>query len=243
MKALCVIPARYASSRLPGKPLLELNGRTLLGRVWDAVNAMDLFDKIIIATDDDRIMSYCRREGIDAIMTSPDHPSGTDRVAEVAMEMGQFDVVVNVQGDEPEVSKDMLAALLTLMNKGGVDIATPVVCAEPQALSDPNRVKVVLDVQDRALYFSRAGIPFPREEATPLEVLCHVGVYAFKRGPLLEVVGLPVGRLEQIEKLEQLRWLEAGYQIHCIKGHWRYGGIDTQDDARAYIEYLNSKEA
>ena len=240
MKALCVIPARFASSRLPGKPLLDLHGRTLIGRVWDAVQDLELFERTIVATDDERILSYCRKEGIDAMMTSPDHPSGTDRVAEVAKEMADYDIIVNVQGDEPEVSHDMLKTLVSLVREEGVDIATPVVESGHSALSDPNRVKVVLDGDGRALYFSRAGIPYPRNEAMGGHVLCHVGVYAFKRDVLLQVVNLPEGQLEKVEKLEQLRWLEGGYRIHCVSGDWKYGGIDTPEDAQAYIQYLIS---
>ena len=247
MKTLAVIPARLGATRLPRKPLRLLAGRPLVVRVWERVSGMAVADRCVIATDSAEVAEAARSNGADAVLTSPDHPSGTDRVAEVARQKGftDFERIVNIQGDEPFVSADAVRGAIAAV-KGETHIGTAAVLATPAILAEPSVVKVVASDDGRAMYFSRAPIPFLREPKDQTEsallrqrVWQHVGVYAYTRAALDLWVSLPPHPLERIERLEQLRPLAAGMAIGValIPGPLR-SGIDTESDlARANSEW------
>ena len=241
-RALGVIPARLGSSRLPRKPLHRLAGRPLVEWVWRRVVDMDLFDAVVVATDSEEVAAAARAFGARVALTDPGHPSGTDRVAEVARSapfLG-YAHVVNVQGDEPFVRRDHVAAALDLVVDGGWDVgtvATPI--ASAAEWREPSVVKVVRGDDGGALLFSRAPVPHPRD-AEPGEgampdgpFLRHVGVYAYRREALLRWVALPEGALERLERLEQLRPLAAGIRIGVAVGEPARGGVDTPADAES----------
>lgn len=247
MKALAVIPARLGATRLPRKPLRLLAGRPLVVRVWERVSAMDVADRCVIATDSDEVAAAARANGADVVLTSPEHQSGTDRVAEVARqgEFTRFSVIINVQGDEPFISADAVRGAVRKVS-GDVQIGTAAVQATAAVLDESGIVKVVTADDGRALYFSRAPIPFLREprDAADAAVLRtrvwqHLGVYAYRREALSRWVRLPPHPLEQIERLEQLRPLAAGMPIGValIPGPVP-AGIDTETDlAKANSEW------
>ncbi|MBS0614025.1 MAG: 3-deoxy-manno-octulosonate cytidylyltransferase [Proteobacteria bacterium] len=217
-----VIPARFASSRLPGKPLLDLCGKPMIQWVWERARASGATE-VIIATDDERIATTCRAFGAEAEMTAATHLSGTDRLAEVAARRGFADerIVINVQGDEPLILPQSIAALAqALHQRADCDIATPVARFESAAQwQDPNCVKAVRDLDGRALYFSRAPIPWPRDAvpgSLPGEAWHHIGLYAYRVRSLRQFAAHSPGALELIEKLEQLRALEHGMRIHLL---------------------------
>lgn len=237
---LGVVPARLASSRLPEKPLHAIAGRPLLEWVWRRAVSFGLFDTVVIATDSERVADAARSFGATVEMTSADHPSGTDRVAEVAhMERyAAHGIVVNVQGDEPFLRRDHVAAAIGLVREGGWALAT---VAAPIASAAEWReaavVKVVRADDGAALYFTRAPVPFRRDGEPGADdfatgaYLRHVGLYAFRRDALLRWVALPEGRLERIERLEQLRPLAAGMRMGVAVGARAEGGVDTPEDA------------
>ena len=247
MKTLAVIPARLGATRLPRKPLRLLGGRPLVVRVWERIAAMEVAERCVIATDSEEVASAARQNGAEAVLTSANHPSGTDRVAEVASrpEYANYDAILNVQGDEPFISADAVRGALRML-RGEVQVGTAAVSASTAVLSEPSVVKVVVSDGGRALYFSRAPIPFLREskdadDAALLRerVWQHIGVYAYTRGALAQWVALPAHPLERIERLEQLRPLAAGWAIgvELIEGPLRRG-IDTEGDlARANSEW------
>jgi len=241
MKTAIVIPARYASSRLPAKPLLRETGKYLIQHVYERA-CESKADTVIVATDDARIFQAVESFGGNVVMTRQDHPSGTDRVAEVAANL-DADIIVNVQGDEPMIEPgalDMLARLLD-QDRGAkmATLATPIATLE--LLRDPNCVKVVCDKQGRALYFSRSPIPRARDwddcmlAADPPHFYQHVGLYAYRREFLLKLAAMPPSSLEQIEKLEQLRVLQAGYEILVGVIDEPTFGIDTPEDYAAFV--------
>jgi 3-deoxy-manno-octulosonate cytidylyltransferase (CMP-KDO synthetase) len=232
---IAVIPARYASSRLPGKPLREIDGVTMVERVWRSVGRAHGIARVIVATDDERIAAVVRGAGGEALMTSDRHPSGTDRVAEVARQ-ARAAVYVNVQGDLPFIEPADLDALVTpMLAERGLamaTLATPIV--DDAEWHNPNVVKVVCDGRGNALYFSRARIPFPRAGGRPHQALRHIGVYAYRRGFLLKFAAMRPAALEGIEMLEQLRALENGYQIRVVTSVAPSLEVDTAEDlARA----------
>jgi 3-deoxy-manno-octulosonate cytidylyltransferase (CMP-KDO synthetase) len=241
MKTLAVIPARLGATRLPRKPLRLLAGRPLVVRVWERVTAMGLADRCVIATDSEEVAAAATQNGAEAVLTRASHPSGTDRVAEVVAQrkFRGFDLILNVQGDEPFVSADAVKGALSMV-RDEVTIGTAAVRAQPAILTEPSVVKVVVADNGRALYFSRAPIPFLREtrdsgDAAALRerVRQHIGVYAYTRDALAAWVKLPVHPLERIERLEQLRPLAAGWAIGVADieaaGPLRRG-IDTEGD-------------
>ena len=250
MKVLAVIPARYASTRFPGKPLALLGGHSIIERVWHRVNRADGIDNAVVATDDERICDHMERmagEG-SVMMTSDQHRSGTDRCGEVLDRMEKqgdiYDIVINVQGDEPFVEPSQLEALTACFDDPSVQIATlatPI--ASTEELLSPNNVKVVCGDNGKALYFSRQPIPYrrgvePERWLDEGQYLKHVGIYAFRSKALHEVCRLEAGVLEEAEKLEQLRWLAAGYTIHVALTDHANIGIDTPGDLAAAEEYL-----
>lgn len=247
MKTLAVIPARLGATRLPRKPLRLLAGRPLVVRVWERVAAMEVADRCVIATDSEEVAAAARKSGAEAVLTSAAHQSGTDRVAEVARrsEFDGFDAVLNVQGDEPFISVDAVRGALGMLGRD-FEVGTAAVHATPAILSEPSVVKVVAADDGRALYFSRAPIPYLREsknadDAAQLHdrVWQHVGVYAYTARALVRWVELPAHPLERIERLEQLRPLAAGFAIGValVSGPLRRG-IDTETDlAQANSEW------
>lgn len=238
MRVLAIIPARYASTRFPAKPLAVLGRRCIIEWVYRAVSAA--IDDVVVATDDRRIADAVEAFGGRVVMTSSEHRCGTERCAEALLRVGQdYDVVINVQGDEPFVSAEQLRGLVAMFEDESVDIATlatPITEHEGVAtLEDPNVVKVVMSQTGRALYFSRSPIPFVRgcsvESAVAKGIYYrHVGIYGFRASTLSEVVALEASSLEQLESLEQLRWLDAGYNMKVGITHHRSIGIDTPED-------------
>jgi 3-deoxy-manno-octulosonate cytidylyltransferase (CMP-KDO synthetase) len=238
MRIAAIIPARYHSTRLPAKPLQKLGGKSIIEWVYSAVKAV--VEDVVVATDDVRIAAEVERFGGCAIMTSEAHRSGTDRCAEALTKMGgDYDIVVNVQGDEPFIRREHIEALIACFNNPETEIATltkPMTSAEDMAdIHNPNSVKVVTDLRGRALYFSRAAIPFQRdveqsEWSKHHTYLKHIGIYAFRAQTLRDVTSLDTSSLEQTEKLEQLRWLEHGYYISVAKTPYATMGIDTPED-------------
>jgi len=234
MKAVGVIPARWASSRFPGKALAPIAGVPMIQRVWEGARSAKTLRGVIVATDDERIADACRGFGADVWLTRADHATGTDRLAEVALALGD-DIVVNVQGDEPLIEGFAVdAAVEALLEDPDVPMSTLVHAAEREAEDDPNRVKVTLDRRGFALYFSRSRIPARRAEGRATRVWQHVGIYAYRRPFLLDFVALAPGELERAEGLEQLRALEHGHRIRCavIEG-WRGAAVDVPADVAA----------
>ena len=244
--ALGVIPARLGSERLPRKPLYPLAGRPLIRWVWDRVRTFPVLDTVVVATDSPEVVDACREFGAEAVLTEASHESGTERVAEVAgrAEFSGYDVVVNIQGDEPFITEEQVAGAAARV-EGGWDVGTvaaPVRTLE--AWRDPSVVKVVRNGRGGALYFSRAPIPHSRgrepsaaELASPL-YLRHIGVYAYTVDALERWVAAPPSELERLERLEQLRALEAGLQIGVTMVEAVDGGVDTPEDARRAEERL-----
>jgi 3-deoxy-manno-octulosonate cytidylyltransferase (CMP-KDO synthetase) len=243
--SVAVIPARYASTRLPGKPLLNRTGKYLIEHVYEQVSRARRLSKVIIATDDRRIYEAVESFGGCAAMTRDDHVSGTDRVAEVAAAMNA-DIVVNVQGDEPEIEPDNIDRLVDLLAQShDCDMAT-LACPFPAGAdpADPNAVKVVVDAGGRAIYFSRSPIPYPRDDKTLAAhrdaFLLHIGIYAYRREFLLRLATWPAGRLERIEKLEQLRVLERRVGIAVGLVERAAVGIDTPADYEAFVKRIQT---
>lgn len=241
--AIAIIPARYASTRLPGKPLLVLGGKTMIERVWERASRATKISRVIIATDDERIMQAAADFGAEVVMTRSEHRSGTERVAEVAATKAHKgeEIFVNVQGDEPLVEPSAIDTLVEAVESDeSVLVATLMVpIAKPASIMDPNVVKVILDFDDNALYFSRAPIPWVRDRDSPVHVqhMKHLGLYAFRRAALLDFPTLPLGDLERIEQLEQLRWLENGYKIRVAETHHDSISVDVPEDV-PHIEEL-----
>jgi 3-deoxy-manno-octulosonate cytidylyltransferase (CMP-KDO synthetase) len=242
-KVVVVIPARYGSTRLPGKPLVSLNGQPMIQRVYTRAKSARRVDRVIVATDDERIVKAVTSFGGEARMTRADHRTGTERVAEVAAHI-EGDVFVNVQGDEPlldpEAVDTAVAALLEDPEAAVATVATPIKI--PADIMDPNVVKVVLDFDDNALYFSRAPIPWVRDTGNSIQVrhLKHLGLYVFQRDALLEYPTLPQGELERIEQLEQLRWMENGTKIRIAEVEHDAVSVDVPEDV-ARVEKLLQK--
>ncbi|MBU6300238.1 MAG: 3-deoxy-manno-octulosonate cytidylyltransferase [Verrucomicrobia bacterium] len=240
---LAVIPARWSSSRFPGKPLELIAGKPLVQHVWERCRECSRLDDIVIATDDVRIRDAALAFGADARMTRPDHPSGTDRIAEVAALYPSHDRIINVQGDEPLVSPALIDRLaLTLHEQPDLPMVTAANPIEDEfLLDDPNVVKTVLTLAGDALYFSRSRIPFPRTRDVPgLRTLRHKGIYGYRRDFLLRFVAWPPGILEQTESLEQLRALENGARIRVLLTDDDAPGVDTPEQARIVAQLINA---
>lgn len=238
MKAACIIPSRYASTRLPGKPLRLIAGKTLVHRVYERACLAKVPETVIVATDHEEIEKEVKSFGGHVVMTSVNHPTGTDRLAEVAAKLPQYDIIVNVQGDEPLIDPDVIDRLAQdLMDHEDLDMATVATPLRKDEYEDPSAVKVVVNQKGEALYFSRSLIPFPRHEFSvpPLE---HVGIYAYRRDFLLAYAKMEQTPLEKTESLEQLRALEMGYKIGVIPVETEDIGIDTEADLKKANEYF-----
>ncbi len=262
MKSVIVIPARLESTRLPRKLLLSQTGQSLLRHTYDSASRSRKAEQVIVAADDPEIVAEVESFGGTAMLTDPNHVCGTDRIAEIAQKLTQYDLFINVQGDEPEISADAIDMAIELLqgpSSNGSDesqqavpmstLATPI--RDRSQLEDPNCVKVVIDSQDRAMYFSRSPIPHPRtwndslldvsprsssvESPQPANFLQHVGLYGYRREFLLKIPSLPVPPMEPIESLEQLRVLYAGYPIKVGIIDHPITGIDTAEDYAAFV--------
>jgi 3-deoxy-manno-octulosonate cytidylyltransferase (CMP-KDO synthetase) len=236
MKAIAVIPARLASTRLPRKMLREISGMPLIGVVYEAVRSSPDLADVIIATDSDEILSVCRQHDWNAQMTSSQHRSGTERVHEISRRVSA-DVYINVQGDEPLVRAEQLASLLQVMENPAAQVGTLMTPAADIDIPSPNAVKVVTDLAGRALYFSRATIPFDRDSTSP-RYFKHLGLYAYRKSALDRFVTLPESSLEKAERLEQLRFLENGIPIYVGETPYDSIGVDTEEDLQRAIEIL-----
>lgn len=248
MKFVIIIPARYQSTRFPGKPLAMLGGKPVIQRVYE--KALSVLQDVYVATDDDRIFQAVESFGGKAVMTRSDHKSGTDRIQEAAEKIGgDFDVIINIQGDEPFVHVSQIETLMHLFDDATTQIGTlgkpfDTSCGMAN-VDNPNSPKIVTDKNGFALYFSRSVIPYVRgeEHATWHEsfpYLKHLGVYAYRRKVLREVTFLPQSALEKAESLEQLRWLENGYRIRVGKTDIETVGIDTPEDLVKAEEFLKA---
>ena len=236
-----MIPARYASSRFPGKALAPLAGRPLIQHVYERAAGARYLSHLLIATDDERIAAAARTFGAAVRMTRADHPSGTDRVAEAAS-ADRAELVVNIQGDEPLIDPAAIdAAVLGLLEAPEIPMGTlKKLIEDPAELSNPNVVKVVTDRSGNALYFSRSRIPYVRAGAEQAPCYKHVGLYVYRREFLLAYPQLPVGPLERAEKLEQLRALENGYRIRVVETEYESRGVDTPEDLKAVEKLLQA---
>jgi 3-deoxy-manno-octulosonate cytidylyltransferase (CMP-KDO synthetase) len=240
---LAVIPARYASARFPGKPLAPIAGKPMIQHVIERIRRAQTVSRVVVATDDDRIRKAVEEFGGEAILTRHDHRSGTDRVAEVATHVAA-EIYLNVQGDEPLINPAAVDALISAMKEDdAIQIVTPCVAiSQPNEIMDPNVVKVVLDFEGNALYFSRAPIPWVRDtKATVAHHLKHIGLYAVRRDALMEYPTLPPGELEHIEQLEQLRWLENGFGIRVIETEYDAVSVDVPADIQRVEKLLREQ--
>ena len=236
MKALCIIPARYASTRLPCKPLKDICGKPMICRVYERAKLARSVDEVIVATDDERILRAVEFNHGRAMMTRADHKTGTDRLAEVAEKFTDVDIIVNVQGDEPLIESSLIDELIAQFDDENLQMATVAVDLDDEdEMKNPNNVKVVIDKKNNALYFSRSLIPYPRNVGKS-KVFKHIGIYAYRRNFLLEYSKMPSTPLEESESLEQLRALENGYKIRVIKSDCKFIGVDTEEDLKRVNE-------
>ncbi|MGA8765365.1 MAG: 3-deoxy-manno-octulosonate cytidylyltransferase [Candidatus Sulfotelmatobacter sp.] len=239
MKSVAIIPARLASTRLPRKMLREIAGRPLIGVVYEAVRSSPLLAEVIVATDSAEILEVCRENKWRAQLTSATHRSGTERVHELSNSIAA-DVYVNVQGDEPLTRAEHIATLLEVMKDPAVQVGTVKTLCSEAGINNPNAVKVLTDSNGRALYFSRAAIPFDRDGAKP-RYFKHLGMYAYRKAALDRFVTLPESALEKTERLEQLRFLQNGIPIYVGETPYDTVGVDTEEDLQRVIEILNER--
>lgn len=244
MKILGIIPARYQSSRFPGKPLIDLKGKSMIQRVYEQCQKAALLAEVVVATDDQRIYDHVTSFGGKVTMTSSEHPSGTDRCGEVAKDYPGFDVFVNIQGDEPLIEPRQIDQLCQLFENKDVQIGTLAKkIDDPKILSNPNRIKIALGNNNRALYFSRSPIPYMQgvEMENWLrsnDYYRHIGIYAYRSQVLAEIIDLTPTDLEKQESLEQLRWLFYGYHIQVGFSEYETPNIDTPEDVDEVMKLL-----
>lgn len=247
MKIIAIIPARLASSRFPEKVLADIEGKSMIQRVFEQVSLVQGLSQVLIATDHPKVVEHVHAFGGEAVLTDPDLPSGTDRCAEALTKItGEFDYIINVQGDEPCIHPEVLEELIKVLDYK-TEIATlmnPILSIDE--LIDPNVVKVVPTLRKQALYFSRQAVPYQRD--VPMEdwlqqakYYRHVGVYAFRADILEQLVKIPVSLLENLEKLEQLRWLGFGYKIKLVETSLRSIGVDQPEDVAKVVAYLHGE--
>ncbi|MBK9108097.1 MAG: 3-deoxy-manno-octulosonate cytidylyltransferase [Saprospiraceae bacterium] len=242
-KTIALIPARFDSTRLPGKLLLPLGDKSILKSVYDRALLCKTLDTVAVVTDHPEIFKHVQSWGGNVYMSDPQHQSGTDRIAEIAAQLHEFSYVVNLQGDEPFMEPMAVDYLMEIMVASKASIGTLISRINTTAdFMNPNVVKVVRNIFGSALYFSRASIPFHRDlppDITNHEIFRHIGLYIFERETLLKITKTPVSNLESIEKLEQLRWLEQGYQIITAQMDLQSFGIDTQSDYDAAVKRIS----
>lgn len=243
MKVICVIPARYASTRLPGKPLSMICGKPMIQRVYEQACKAEVPGEVVVATDHELVFNAVKAFGGNVLMTSPDHPSGTDRLAEVALNYPDVDVIVNVQGDEPMIPPEVIDDLANAFEDDeNLSMATLKVEMQSEDYDNPAAVKVVTDLNGYALYFSRSQIPYPRNMPADYKVFKHVGIYAYRRDFLLKYAALTPTPLERAESLEQLRALENGYKIKVLESDFQGVGVDTPEDLARVNEIFAKAE-
>ena len=244
MKVLCVIPGRYSSTRLPGKPLAMIAGKPMIQHVYERACRALLPQEVVVATDSKIVADAVKGFGGKVMMTSPDHPSGTDRLAEVALSYPDIDVIVNVQGDEPMIPPEVIDKLAQAFEDDkDLNMTTLKTLMGEEEYNNPNAVKVVTDQNGYALYFSRSLLPYPRNKTADFKVYKHVGIYAYRRSFLLSYAAYEPTPLEQIEGLEQLRVLENGQRIKVLESKFQGIGIDTQEDLDAINALFTRMEA
>lgn len=243
IKCCGIIPARYSSTRFPGKPLAQILGKPMFWHVYERARQCPELDRVVIATDDNRIFEAAQSLDVPAIMTRSDHESGTDRVHEAAclLKIPDAGVVVNIQGDEPLLDPEMVSLLIRPFADPEISVTTLVHPMGPESAENPDRVKAVFAPDQRALYFSRAPIPYPRDVLSA-SYFCHIGLYGFRKSALDRFVSLPPGRLEQMEKLEQLRLLENGIGIHVEITENKSMSVDRPEDLQQVIAVLEQRQ-
>lgn len=247
IRATGIIPARFASTRFPGKPLIDLAGKTMLQRVYEQCQKSNALERIIIATDDERIFKHAEGFGAEVCLTNPQHPSGTDRCAEVSTSMNiSSSVIVNIQGDEPLINPQQITDLVECFKDPKTQIATLIKKIEKQeVLFNPNTPKVIVDAEQFAIYFSRETIPHLRniDKSNWLKshtFYQHIGIYAYQKNVLAEITQLSPSTLEKAESLEQLRWLEHQYKIKTATTQAETYAIDTPDDVQLVLDILTT---
>lgn len=232
-----IIPARFASTRFPGKPLADIDGKSMIQRVYEQASLSKYLDVIVVATDDERIYDHVLSFGGKAVMTASHHPSGTDRCFEALTLLGEgYEYVINIQGDEPFIVPEQIDELAIVLKEGGVEIATQMIAvSDYESLFDKGEVKIVLNDKMEGMYFSRMVIPYlkgvdEKEWHMHHSYYRHVGMYAYRSNILAQITKLPVSSLEKAESLEQLRWVEKGYKIKCVPTTYESHCIDTPED-------------
>lgn len=244
---VAIIPSRYASTRFPGKPLIDIMGKTMIQRVYEQTAKSKRIDKVVIATDDERIAEHVRSFGGHVVMTAESHPSGTDRCWDAVQQLEEnYDYIINVQGDEPFIDPGQVDELAAVLD-GEVELATQMMKVDRhEILFDINEAKIVVNANNEAIYFSRMAIPYLKgveQQDWHLHhtYYRHVGIYAYRRDVLEKITRLPVSALEKAESLEQLRWLENGYKIKCGLTSFSSHGINTPEDLEKVLKLVNLK--
>lgn len=244
MKILGIIPSRYGSSRFPGKPLIDLAGKSMIQRVYEQAKKCADFTTVVVATDDQRIYDHVMHFGGEVLLTSQHHKSGTERCGEVIKDYAAYDIVVNIQGDEPLIQPEQLSTLIALFKDEKVEIGTLVKKMTTTAdIRNPNRIKVVLDAAKNGIYFSRSPIPHianvPHDEwLNKTDFYKHIGIYAWRLQTLQKILALPTSALEQLESLEQLRWIYNGFKIKTAETFIETPNIDAPEDVAAVLDLL-----
>lgn len=242
MKKICLIPARYDATRFPGKLMKNLGGKAVIRYSYEAVDETGLFDEVMVVTDSSVIFTEITAAGGKAIMSRNRHESGSDRIAEVAADI-DADIIVNVQGDTPFVSKEVLEKLLAQFDDPTVQVASPMrIISDKDEIIDPNFVKVVVDKQMNSLLFSRSVIPYPRDEGIPATYYKHIGIYAFRKQALLDFTKWPVSMLESAEKIECLRYLENGIRLRMVLVDYMGVEIDSPEDLEKAEAFVAAKK-
>lgn len=242
---LGIIPARFASTRFPGKPLIDIKGKSMVQRVYEQASKSRSLDRVVVATDDQRIYDHVTAFGGLAVITRDDHPSGTDRCKEALEKVGEdYQYIINIQGDEPFIDPSQIDTLAAVLQDGIAELATLIIpVSDSAALFDEGEVKVTLNTAMEALYFSRMVIPYLKGAAKDEwhlhhKYYRHVGMYAYRRDVLDQITRLPVSSLEQAESLEQLRWLEHGFKIKCAVTHFDSHCVDTPEDVEKVLRLM-----
>ena len=243
MNIIGIIPARFASTRFPGKPLIDIGGKSMIQRVYEQCKKASSLADVIVATDDERIAKHVQSFGGKVVMTNTAHQSGTDRCAEVLEQYtNPCDAVINIQGDEPFINPDQINALAAVFNNPQTQLATmkKQLSAESD-IQNPNMVKVICNLNGDAIYFSRSPIPYRRNHDTEVVYFKHIGIYGYSASALRQITKLPLSALEKAENLEQLRWIENGYRITLVETHTENIAIDTPDDLASVEKYLKTE--
>lgn len=242
MKIICIIPARFASTRLPGKPLADVAGKPLIVRVYEQAIKAKIPATVVVAVDDERVFAAVEKAGGKAVMTAKNHLNGTDRIAEAAGHYPDADVIINIQGDEPLIDPLLIDRLAKLfIEDPELKMATVKTLILEEEKSEPGNVKVITDKNDFAIYFSRSLIPYPRNDMG-LPAYKHIGIYAYRRDFLLQYAKMQPTQLEQTESLEQLRAIENGYKIKVIEADKRFIGVDTKEDLERVNKYFKIRQ-